>query len=106
MFGDPGPDPPVVKFRCGVRLLEPAEIKENDRTLSQTVLTESAAEVNSVGLGITEGTIGVGDAVDGWVFGERVGIAIRAGSQRICVERVEVVREASRVSIYGSLWIS
>ncbi|KAL7415318.1 hypothetical protein BDY24DRAFT_382543 [Mrakia frigida] len=79
MFGDPKESSPKIKFRFGAE----------------------AVSSSSVLLGVEDAQIGFPDVVDGWLFGEVAGVALRAGSGKdgVIVRAIEVVEKVEGVSL-------
>lgn len=73
MFGDPKESSPKIKFRFGAE----------------------AVSSSPVLLGVEDAQIGFPDVVDGWLFGEVAGVALRAGGGKggVVVRAIEVVEK-------------
>jgi hypothetical protein len=88
LFGDPGPDGPVIKVDFKMRV-------EPDSG-SRGALTRDSA-----GLGRVEGLDLVGDVLDGWVLGDEVGVGLRGmktGSNMVVMD-VKVTSPDSGISV-------
>lgn len=93
MFGDPEAAPPNIHLKFTLSPVAPFPIEPPsaapDRQLYRQQAPRSpAGRPAARAFGPDAGMVGLGDVVDGWIWGDVAGIAVRAGAQGALVESV------------------
>ncbi|CED82113.1 Peptidase S9, prolyl oligopeptidase, catalytic domain [Phaffia rhodozyma] len=80
MFGDPWGEPPTIQFRFGYETIPKSEFvpTSNVQTIFETDALSEDAEM-------MEGDIGLGDVIQGWIWGNIAGLSLKAEEKQVQV---------------------
>lgn len=95
MFGDPQGGPPKIHLKFSLSHLG-QETTVAPHLGPQSVLSiEPAASPEALppAFGLAQGMVGFGDAIEGWIWGDVAGIAVRAGREELTVRSVTLNKD-------------